>query len=111
MGRPVPDLEFLKNQLEKAGFEDVQIMNAKEPCGPWPKDSRLKKVGAMSLLNAENGCESHGMAVFTRILGMGVDKARDVCRRSVEASQNKNFHIYTYSLRAYGRKPLEKTQK
>ncbi|KAI5819276.1 S-adenosyl-L-methionine-dependent methyltransferase [Pyronema omphalodes] len=105
MGRPQPDLDFLKNQLEKAGFEDVQVMNAKEPGGPWPKDPRMKRLGAMNLLNAETGCESYGMAVFTRVLGMDTDEARNICRRSVQAARNKNYHVYTYSLRAYGRKP------
>ncbi|KAI5819329.1 S-adenosyl-L-methionine-dependent methyltransferase [Pyronema omphalodes] len=105
MGRPQPDLDFLKNQLEKAGFEDIKTMTAQEPCGPWPKDLRLKKVGAMGLLNAETGFESYGMAVFTRVLGMDVDEARDICQRAVKAARNKNYHVYSYYLRVYGRKP------
>ncbi|KAI5819280.1 S-adenosyl-L-methionine-dependent methyltransferase [Pyronema omphalodes] len=112
MGRPQPNLQFLKTQLENAGFEDIHVVSAKEPCGPWPKDPRMKRLGAMNLLNAETGFESYGMAVFTRVLGMEIEEARGICRRSVEASQNKNFHIYTYSMRAYGRKPLvEKTRE
>jgi hypothetical protein len=96
MGRPHPDIGFLKNQLEKAGFEDIQMLQAKEPIGPWPKEPRLKKIGAMTLLNAETGCESYGMAAFTRVLEMDADEARDICRRAVQASQNKNYHTYSY---------------
>jgi hypothetical protein len=59
MGQPQPDQ-----------FEDIYTRKAKEPVGPWPKDQRLKRVGAVSLLNAETGFESYGMALFTRILGM-----------------------------------------
>jgi hypothetical protein len=70
MGQPQPDQQFLKNALKKAGFEDIYTRKAKEPVGPWPKDQRLKRVGAVSLLNAETGFESYGMALLTRILGM-----------------------------------------
>lgn len=95
MGRPPPELGSMKKQLEKAGFEDVQTMSVKEPCGPWPKDLRLKKVGAMTLLNVETGFESYGMALFTRVLGMDAEEAHGVCQRALEAARNKNYHIYS----------------
>ncbi|KAI5800578.1 S-adenosyl-L-methionine-dependent methyltransferase [Pyronema domesticum] len=94
MGRPCPDLAFLKNLLETAGFEEVTTSQAKEPVGPWPKDPRLKRAGAMNLLNAETGFESYGMALFTRILGMDVDKARKICEKGLMDTRNKNYHVY-----------------
>lgn len=95
MGRVCVDLPFLKALLEDAGFEDVHAIEIKEPMGPWPKDPRLKKVGAMSLLNAETGFESYGLAAFTRVLGMDVDMARELCKAARLAAQNKNYHIYS----------------
>jgi hypothetical protein len=94
MGRPHPTHEFLKNQLEKAGFEDVQMLSVKEPFGPWPKDPRMKKIGAMSLLNGETGFESYGMAAFTRVLEMDVEKARGLCEHGLRDVRNKNYHVY-----------------
>jgi hypothetical protein len=94
IGRPQPDHQFMANVLIQAGYEDVKMLSAKEPIGPWPKDPQLKKVGAMNLLNAETGYESYGMAVFTRVLGMDSEKARRLCREATEASRNKNYHIY-----------------
>lgn len=96
MGRPVPDLAFLESTLKKAGFEDVKVLTAKEPMGPWPKDPMLKRVGAMSLLNGETGFESYGMAAFTRILGMDVKKARAICEGARLAARNKNYHVYSF---------------
>jgi hypothetical protein len=89
MGRPHPTPEFLKNVLETAGFEDVQMHASKEPFGPWPKDPRLKRIGAMNLLNGETGFESYGMAAFTRILGMSADEARGICQRGLAACQTR----------------------
>lgn len=94
MGRPCPDITFLKNLLNSAGFEDVKVFQVKEPAGPWPKDPRLKKAGAMGILNGETGFESYGMALFTRILGMDVDEARKICTNALRDARNKNYHVY-----------------
>ncbi|KAI5811845.1 S-adenosyl-L-methionine-dependent methyltransferase [Pyronema omphalodes] len=105
MGRPAPKLEFMRMLLENAGFEDVHALEAKEPLGPWPKDPRQKKIGAMSLLNCEGAFESYGMAAFTRILGMESDHARAICEAALAAVRNKNYHMYGKFYRVYGRKP------
>jgi hypothetical protein len=94
MGRPWPDLAFLKTLLENAGFEGVTACQAKEPVGPWPKDPRLKRTGALTLLNGETAFESYGMAVFTRVLGMEVEEAQKMCENALLAARNKNYHIY-----------------
>ncbi|KAI5811881.1 S-adenosyl-L-methionine-dependent methyltransferase [Pyronema omphalodes] len=105
MGRPAPELKSMKLLFEKAGFEDVHALEAKEPVGPWPKDPRQKKIGAMSLLNLESAFESYGMAAFTRVLGMDVEKARAICDTALAAARNKNYHMYAKYYRVYGRKP------
>ncbi|CCX13551.1 Similar to mRNA 3' acc. no. Q4IPA4 [Pyronema omphalodes CBS 100304] len=108
MGRPPPDLEFMKSLLEKAGFEDIKVFQVKEPMGPWPKDPRLKRLGAMVLLHSDTSFESYGMAAFTRILGMEPDKAREMCEAARLAARNKNYHMYGQYYRVYGRKPAVK---
>ena len=56
IGRPpYVDGESLKRNLEMAGFCDVQVHAYKQPFGPWPKDKRLKNIGAMGILSAETG--------------------------------------------------------
>lgn len=95
MGRPPPDLKFLKNLLEKAGFENVKAMQVKEPVGPWPKDPRLKTIGAMVLLHGDSAFESYGMALFTRILGMDAKAAKHLCDEGLRAVRNKNYHMYS----------------
>lgn len=47
IGRPGPTSESLKTLLEEAGFVDIEVHNYKQPIGPWPKDKKLKQVGAM----------------------------------------------------------------
>ncbi|KAI5808402.1 S-adenosyl-L-methionine-dependent methyltransferase [Pyronema omphalodes] len=105
MGRPAPELASMKLLLEKAGFGDVHASEVKEPMGPWPRDPRQKKIGAMSLLNLETGIESYAMAAFTRVLGMEVEEARAICNSALTAFRNKNYHMYTKYYRVYGQKP------
>ncbi|KAI5796126.1 S-adenosyl-L-methionine-dependent methyltransferase [Pyronema domesticum] len=79
MVRPPPNVGYLTQLPQKAGFEEIYSSEVKEPVGPWPKDPRQKRIGAMVLLNCETGLESYGMAAFTGVLGMEDEKARDMC--------------------------------
>lgn len=57
MGRPQPDLAFLKNLLEKGRACNDPTQRAK----------------------SQTGLEGHGMVVFTRVLGMHVEEACELC--------------------------------
>ncbi|KAF8245519.1 S-adenosyl-L-methionine-dependent methyltransferase [Wilcoxina mikolae CBS 423.85] len=106
-GRPQATAASLKAKLEKAGFVDVNVVNVKQPCGPWPKDERMKQIGAMVMLMSETGLEAYCMALFTMVLEMSSEKAMESCRGSMAAIRNKNYHMYSYYHVVYGRKPAE----
>jgi hypothetical protein len=55
MGRPAGNPETMAAHLQKAGFVDLGRDEKKQPLGPWPKDPRLKNIGAMVMLNTESG--------------------------------------------------------
>ncbi|KAF8245525.1 S-adenosyl-L-methionine-dependent methyltransferase [Wilcoxina mikolae CBS 423.85] len=106
IGRPPATAALLRQRLEDAGFVDVRAVDFKQPFGPWPKDQRMKTIGAMFLLNAETGMEAYGMVPFTRVLGtMDVEEAQKICREGLTAARNMNHHMYTLFHVAYGRKP------
>jgi len=97
LGRPAYVTgESLKENLEKAGFVDVKVLGYKQPFGPWPKEKRLKHVGAMAIMSAETGYHSYGMQLFTRVLGMSTEEAEKACRDAIAATKNKNYHVYNY---------------
>ncbi|KAA8896239.1 S-adenosyl-L-methionine-dependent methyltransferase [Sphaerosporella brunnea] len=96
MGRPPPTVELLQRRLRTAGFVDIQAFAYKQPLGPWPKDPRLKQIGAMVMLGCETGFQAYGMAVFTRVLGMDPLRAKQVCDDALKAVRNKNFHLYNH---------------
>lgn len=96
IGRSPPEPSFLKSLLDKSGFEEVTTSKVKKPLGPWAKDPRMQRIGAMVLLHSETIFESYGMAAFTCVLGMDQEKARDICDRAMVASRNKNYYIYSF---------------
>lgn len=87
----MPTLQFMKEVLEKAGFKNVTTLKVKEPMGPWAKDPKLRKFGAMTLLHSDGVFESYGMAAFTRLLEMDVEKAHGICQAAHRAARNKNY--------------------
>ncbi|KAF8246582.1 S-adenosyl-L-methionine-dependent methyltransferase [Wilcoxina mikolae CBS 423.85] len=95
----------MKEDLEDAGFVDVQVKVYNQPLGPWPKNERLKRIGAMMLLSSETMFSAYGMVAFTRILGMSAEEAERLCTEGKRAVRNKNYHTYNHFYVVYGRKP------
>lgn len=94
MGRAPLTGIVMKEHLEEAGFVDVTVIDYKQPFGPWPRDRRLKQIGAMMLLNSESGFHAYGMAAFTRVLGMTAEEATKACANGVRGARDKNSHCY-----------------
>ena len=55
--------------LHKAGFVDVVENIFKIPSSPWPKDKRMKKIGALEMSNLVAGATAFGLRVFSHSYG------------------------------------------
>ena len=58
-----------KQQLKDAGFKNVTETVFKIPSSPWPKDKRMKKVGAFELMNVVEGASSFMHRGWTKEFG------------------------------------------
>ena len=85
-----------KNCLEKTGFEDVQERVFKVPTSPWPKDPRLKKIGALELVNFEEGAPAFMMRGFTTILGGTKEEAEILIARARSEARNRRMHSFVF---------------
>ena len=56
--------------MTKAGFVNVTYATFKWPIGTWPKDPKLKQIGAYNRLGWEEGIEGWAMYLFTNHLGV-----------------------------------------
>ncbi|KAI5842829.1 S-adenosyl-L-methionine-dependent methyltransferase [Tricharina praecox] len=107
LGRPPVDGPIMAQQLRRAGFKDVHVTKVKQPWAPWPKDKRLKQLGAIALLQGETGYRAYGLAAFTRVLEMETAAAEKICDDASAAHHNPRYHVYNYVYSVYGRKPTE----
>ena len=83
-----------KEQLIAEGYEDVVEKVYKIPSNPWPKDERLKKIGAFELLHFRDGIANIFARGYTQILGGDpayFEVAMANARREV---LNRNMHSY-----------------
>lgn len=73
-----------KSKLEGQGFEDVHEFVFKIPSSPWPRDKRLKNIGALEVANLDKGAEALLIRGMTGVLGRTKEEA------TVRSSSNSN---------------------
>lgn len=93
-GTPIDDPLRWKGWFEDRGFEAVTQAVYKMPCNPWPKDQRLKLIGAFEMENLLYGLSGMVTRLFSKALKWSPEQVQvflvDV-RREI---MNRNVHAY-----------------
>lgn len=92
--RMPPSSADLERFLRDAGFKDTRSKCIKTPSGTWPKDPKLKQVGALTVHSAMTGYEAYGLACLTRVLKMPEEEVIELCKKATEAHFDKRVHAY-----------------
>jgi hypothetical protein len=95
---------YLKQWMQDAGFVDVEEHILKLPVGPWPRNPRLKEVGAFESVNMTEGIQGLTIMLLTRCLNMTaievelflMEVRRDVRNRNIHSY----YHLYVGPVRA-----------
>ncbi|KIY02889.1 uncharacterized protein Z520_01354 [Fonsecaea multimorphosa CBS 102226] len=58
-----------RSWMAEAGFQNIHEHIFKIPTSPWPRDPRLKKVGALELVNVMEGAQAFLLRGYTANLG------------------------------------------
>jgi hypothetical protein len=77
----------------------------KWPIGPWPKDKRLKEIGAYNRLGWEDGIEGWAMFLFTNYLGWRPEEIQVLIAKIRAELRDVSIHGYQYMTVCYGQKP------
>ncbi|RAL12365.1 class I SAM-dependent methyltransferase [Aspergillus homomorphus CBS 101889] len=99
MGRPVTIGGKLREYAAQAGFSNIHHRVFPLPLGTWPKDRRMKEIGALNMLQFLEGLEAFSVATFTHVLGWSLeavqlflaDVRKDAMRKGVHMMHN--FHV------------------
>ncbi|KAK7425180.1 hypothetical protein QQX98_000095 [Neonectria punicea] len=71
IGSPLDSALRYKEQLEAAGFVDVNVVKRRWPMNRWPKDKKYKQIGVWAHQNTTDALAAITLAVFTRPEGQG----------------------------------------
>ncbi|KAK3899987.1 S-adenosyl-L-methionine-dependent methyltransferase [Staphylotrichum tortipilum] len=105
LGRDPNPGSKLPQWVADAGFTNIEHRTFRVPIGPWPRDARLKEVGAWNLEQVLNGLEGLSMRLYTGVLGWGEEEVKGLLagvRRELLGGQVHacfDFHV------VYGQKP------
>ncbi|KAH9218270.1 S-adenosyl-L-methionine-dependent methyltransferase [Leptodontidium sp. 2 PMI_412] len=105
LGRPANSAELYKSQLEAIGFVDVVETKYIWPSNRWPKDRKLKELGAWQLENLISGIEAFSMAIFTRVLGWTKLEVDIFLGNVKKEMKDTRIHVYWNIFVVYGHKP------
>lgn len=94
-----------KRYMLEQGFEDVEEIVFKVPTSEWPKDKRLKKIGALERLNLLEGGEAFLLRGFTKEFGRSRAEMEVMLMRMRKELMANKFHSYVSFYVVYGRKP------
>lgn len=94
MGTSLDDPTHFKEWIEAEGFEGVVEKKLKIPSNPWPKDPRLKLIGAFEFDNLVYGLEGMSMRLFQKGLGWSAQETSVFCAGVRKDIGNKRYHAY-----------------
>ena len=87
---PIHFAEYLRN----AGFVDVTEHIFKVPSSPWPKDKRLKQIGALEMTNVVEGATAFGLRAFEKVFGWTKDQTELAMVNFRRDVKNRHYHQY-----------------
>jgi SAM-dependent methyltransferase len=85
-----------KEYMISAGFTDVVETILKIPTNPWPKDERMKKVGAFELLHFRDGISNIFARGYTQILGGNPAYLEVLMAKARKEIMNPKMHSYLH---------------
>ncbi|KAK3322661.1 S-adenosyl-L-methionine-dependent methyltransferase [Apodospora peruviana] len=94
-----------KRYLQEAGFEDVVERVYKIPTNPWPKDPRLKRIGAFELEHFREGIANVFARGYTDILGGDPVYFQVLLAKARQEVADRGMHSWVPFYYVYGRKP------
>ncbi|KAK3682770.1 S-adenosyl-L-methionine-dependent methyltransferase [Podospora appendiculata] len=99
------EVQHWKRYLEDAGYVDVVQHVVKIPTNPWPKDSRLKKIGAFELAHFRDGIANVFARGYEDILGGDPVYFQVLLARARQEVMNRGMHSWVPFYYVWGRKP------
>ncbi|SPO01751.1 related to methyltransferase [Cephalotrichum gorgonifer] len=106
-GRPLRSAGAVVSELSAAGFTDIQQHLFKWPTNTWPKDPKMKEIGALTAEDFGRNIYGISVALFTRALGWTLEEFEIFLVQVRKQMRDPKIHAYLPFYVVYGRKPAE----
>ena len=83
-----------KTWMTEAGLSNVHEQIFKIPTSPWPRDPRLKRIGALELVNVMDGAQAFLLRGYTANLGKTREELEILLLQMRKELVNQRFHSY-----------------
>ena len=93
-GTPIDDPTRWKGWFEERGFEEVTEIVYKMPTNPWPRDQRLKLIGAFEMENLLFGLSGMVTRLFSKALKWSPEQVQVFLVDVRKEIKNRNIHCY-----------------
>jgi SAM-dependent methyltransferase len=93
-GAPADSPLRFAGYLRDAGFIDVAEHIFKVPSSPWPKNRRLKQIGALEMTNVVAGATAFGLRAFEKVFGWTKDQTELAMVNFRRDVKNRHYHQY-----------------
>ncbi|SPO05586.1 related to methyltransferase [Cephalotrichum gorgonifer] len=107
LGRPPSTAETTASQLAEAGFINIEQRHFKWPTNSWPKDPKMKQLGAMTFEDIGKNLYGLSVALFTRGLGWTIEELQVFLVQVRREMRDPKIHAYIPVYVVYGQKPAE----
>ncbi|KAI9727379.1 MAG: hypothetical protein M1834_008450 [Cirrosporium novae-zelandiae] len=83
-----------REYMSETGFSNVKEVIFKIPTSPWPKDMRLKKIGALELMNLTEGAQAFLLRGYTKELKKSREELEILLMRLRKELTTFKYHSY-----------------
>ncbi|KAL2220618.1 S-adenosyl-L-methionine-dependent methyltransferase, partial [Thermoascus aurantiacus ATCC 26904] len=92
VGRTLNPAPSFKRWVEEAGFKNIEQKIFKSPIGTWPKDRRMKEIGAFMAVDFIEGVEAFTLVPFTEVLGWSKEEVAVLNAKVRQDIKRKDIH-------------------
>ncbi|KAL4885490.1 S-adenosyl-L-methionine-dependent methyltransferase [Aspergillus karnatakaensis] len=107
VNRPVTVGKELGKFAEQAGYVNVVHKRFQLPLGIWPRERRMKEIGALNMLQFLEGLEAFSTATFTNILGWEIEEVQVFLAQVRKDAKDSKVHMMHDFHVVYGQRPLQ----
>ncbi|KAL4757918.1 class I SAM-dependent methyltransferase [Aspergillus foveolatus] len=106
INRPVTIGRELEQIVKEAGFVNVHHEVFQLPLGTWPRERKMKEIGALNMLQMLDGLEAFSAATFTNILGWTIEEVQVFLALVRKDAKDRGVHMMHDFHVVYAQKPL-----